>query len=76
MQQSETSDRRLSERLPSVPLRTQLIVMALALVIPTLVARFLFDAGWGTSAAFGQMAFVAAVTWAIFAGERRHAPPQ
>ena len=32
--------------------------MALALVVPTLIAK-LFGAGWGTAAAFGQMAFVA-----------------
>jgi hypothetical protein len=48
--------------------------MTLALVVPTLIAKLL-GAGWGTAAAFGQMAFVVAVTWAIFTGERRSPPP-
>ena len=46
-----------------------------AFVVATLVAK-LVGAGWGTAAAFGQMAFVAAVTWAIFTGERRSPPPR
>jgi len=47
--------------------------MALAFALPTLVARA-FDAGWGTATAFGQLGFVAAVTWAIFTGARRSPP--
>jgi hypothetical protein len=72
--QSEPDRRRWAERLPAVPLGRQVLVMTLALVVPTLVAK-LFGAGWGTAAAFGQMGFVAAVTWAIFTGERRSPPP-
>ena len=74
MQPSDGSERPWAERLPAVPLRIQVLVMAAALVVPTLVAR-LIGAGWGTSAAFGQMGFVLAVTWAIFTGERRSRPP-
>jgi hypothetical protein len=48
--------------------------MALALVVPTVIAK-LIGAGWGTAATFGQMGFVVAVTWAIAAGERRSSPP-
>jgi hypothetical protein len=36
----------------------QLGLLLGAFVITTLIAR-LFDAGWGTASAFGQMAFVA-----------------
>jgi hypothetical protein len=63
-----------AERLPAVPLRLQVLVMALAFAVPTLIAK-LIGAGWGTAAAFGQMGFVIAVTWAIFTGERRSPPP-
>jgi hypothetical protein len=74
LQPSEGGERPWSERLPAVPLRIQVLVMAAAFVVPTLVAK-LIGAGWGTSAAFGQMGFVLAVTWAIFSGERRARPP-
>ncbi len=63
-----------AERLPAIPLGRQVLVIALALVVPTLIAK-LFGASWGTAAAFGQMGFVVAVTWAIFTGERRSPPP-
>jgi hypothetical protein len=63
-----------AERLPAVPLAHQVVVIALAFLLPTLVAK-LIGAGWGTAAAFGQMGFIAAVTWAIFSGERRSPPP-
>ena len=74
MPQSDAGRRPWAERLPAVPLGRQVLVMALALVVPTLIVK-LFGAGWGTAAAFGQMAFVVAVTWAIFTGERRSPPP-
>jgi len=64
-----------AERLPSVPLRLQVLVMVLAFVVPTLVAK-LAGAGWGAAAFFGQIGFVVAVTWAIFSGERRTPPPR
>jgi hypothetical protein len=71
--QSE-APRPWAERLPAVPLRLQVLVMVAAFAAPLLVAR-LAGAGWGTAAAFGQMGFVVAVTWAIFTGERRSPPP-
>jgi len=72
--QSDAARPAWAERLPAVPLARQVLVMALALAVPTLIAK-LFGAGWGTAAAFGQMGFVVAVTWAIFTGERRSPPP-
>jgi hypothetical protein len=72
--QSDDGRPAWSERLPAVPLGRQIVVMSVALLAPTLIAK-LFGAGWGTAAAFGQMAFVVAVTWAIFTGARRPPPP-
>jgi hypothetical protein len=44
--------------------RAQLGVMLGSFVFATLVAKLL-GAGWGTASAFGQIAFAAAVVWAI-----------
>jgi hypothetical protein len=38
--------------------------MLASFVVATLVAK-LFGAGWGTASAFGQIAFIAAVVWAM-----------
>jgi hypothetical protein len=70
LQRSEPPNPPWAERLPAVPLGRQVLVMALAFTLPTLLARAI-GAGWGAAAAFGQLAFLAAVTWAICAGQRR-----
>jgi uncharacterized membrane protein len=47
----------------------QLAFLAGSFAVATLVAKA-FDAGWGTAASFGQMAFVAAVVAVLLIGRR------
>jgi hypothetical protein len=47
----------------------QLAFLFAAFASATLVAK-LFDAGWGTAASFGQLAFVAAVVAVLMTAER------
>jgi hypothetical protein len=49
----------------------QLGFFVVSFAFATLVAKA-FGAGWGTAAAFGQIAFVAAVFVVLMIGERRH----
>lgn len=50
----------------------QLAALVVAFAAGMLVAR-LFDAGWGTASAFGQMAFVVMLVAILLAAERRPA---
>jgi hypothetical protein len=48
--------------------------MGAAFAVPTLITRAT-GAGWGTSAAFGQIAFVLAVTFVMVTARREPPPP-